>query len=168
MKRIIVIIVMLILLGGGGAGALIMMGIIPNPFNPMAKMSASEKAAAMAEASKKVYVPPDSVMTFVDLRDMIIPVVINEKVERKVYLSVRLRVVKAEKDAVENEIVRYESAVLDTFIPYFQSYFSRDHDLMDLVEIKKKLNQIGKKLYGEKLIDVMLINMFEQRFGTLE
>lgn len=164
MKRFIVITILLILAGGGGAGALIMLGVLPNPFNPMAQsMTAAESAAAKAEAAKKVFEPPDEVMTFVDLRDMIIPVVIGTNASRKVYLSVRLHVVKAQKDAVETQIVRYEDAVLDTFMPYFQTYFAKKNDLMNLVEIKKMLNQMAKKLYGDKVIDVMLINIFETR-----
>jgi hypothetical protein len=161
-KRFIVITILLILAGGGGAGALIMLGILPNPFNPTQSMTAAESAAAKAEAAKKVYVPPGEAMTFVDLRDMVIPVVIGTTAGRKVYLSARLHVVKAQKDAVETQIVRYEDAVLDTFVPYFQTYFAKKN-MMDLLEIKSMLNQMAKRLYGDKVIDVMLINVFETR-----
>gem|GEM_PF-6195238 len=163
MKRFIVIFILLILVGGGGAGALIMLGVLPNPFNPIPKnMTAAEAAAAKAEAARKVFVPPSEAMTFVDVRDMIIPVVMGTELERRVYLSVRLHVVKAEQDAVETEIVRYESAVLDTFIPYFQKYYATK-DLLDPVDVKKQLKTMARKLYGDKVIDVLLINVFEQK-----
>lgn len=72
MKRISIIFFVLVLAGGGGAWALIMLGIIPNPFSPQMKpMTTAEAAAAKAEASRKVFEPPDSAMAFVDLRDMI-------------------------------------------------------------------------------------------------
>jgi len=170
MKRIIIIVLLLILVGGGGAGALIMLGVLPNPFNPptpQMQQSAAASAAAKAEAARKAFKAPQEVMTFVDLRDMIVPVVSSTKVERTVYLSVRLHVVKAEKDAVEMQIVRYESAVLDEFMPYFQKHFA-ENKMLNLPEIKDKLNAMAKKLYGDKVIDVLLINVFEQKFGTLK
>lgn len=52
------------------------------------------------------------------------------------HLSARIHVVKDQKDAVENEIVRYENTVLDSFIPYFRMYFAK-HETMHPVEIKK-------------------------------
>lgn len=165
MKRIIVIVLLLILVGGGGAGALIMLGVLPNPFNPQtAAQSAAAAAAAKADAEKKAkaFKPPSEAMTFVDLRDMIVPVLSNSKLERTVYLSVRLSVVKAEKDAVETQIVRYENAVLDQFIPYFQNYY-QEHEVLDPKEIKAKLNVLAKKLYGDKVIDVLLVNVFESK-----
>jgi hypothetical protein len=166
-KRAIVIIILLILVGGGGAGALIMTGMIPNPFNPKPMLTAAEEAAAKIEASRKKFEAPTEVMTFINLRDMIIPVVIGTNIERKVYLSVRLQVVKDQKDAVETAIVRYENAVIKNFIPYFQIYFSK-HTLLNPVEIKARLNEMAKQLYGDKVIDVKLVNVFEQNFGTME
>ena len=167
MKRIIVIVLLLMLVGGGGAGALIMLGVLPNPFNPpTAAQSAAASAAAKAEAARRVFKPPQEALTFVKLRDMIIPVVSPTKVEHTVYLSVRLNVVKSQKDAVESQIVRYENAVLAELLPYFQKYFA-EHDLIDLDEVKSKLNEMAKRLYGDKVIDVLLVNVFEQKFGTL-
>ncbi len=168
MKRIIVIVLLLLLVGGGGAGALIMLGVLPNPFNPQTPaQSAAAAAAAKADAEKKAkeFKPPTEVMTFVVLRDMIIPVVSPTGLERTVYLSVRLSVVKAQSDAVEAEIVRYENAVLDEFMPYFQKYFQNPKKkTLDLKEIKSILNASAKKLYGDKVIDVFLVNVFEQSY----
>jgi flagellar basal body-associated protein FliL len=164
MKRIIVIVLLLILVGGGGAGALIMLGVLPNPFNPQtAAQSAAKAAAAKADAEKKAkeFKPPSEAMTFVVLRDMIIPVLSDSKLERTIYISVRLSVVKAQKDPVETEIVRYENAVLDTFVPYFQ-----EHPTIDLKAIKEKLNALAKKIYGDKVLDVLLVNVFEQKAMT--
>ncbi len=52
MKRMIVIILVLILIAGGTGGGLIMLGIVPNPFNPKVPervLTAAEKAAAELE-----------------------------------------------------------------------------------------------------------------------
>ena len=62
--------------------------------------------------------------------------VLNNIAGRRVHLSARIHVVKDQKDAVENEIVRYENTVLDSFIPYFRMYFAK-HETMHPVEIKK-------------------------------
>jgi hypothetical protein len=166
-KRAIVIIILLILVGGGGAGALIMTGMIPNPFSPKPILTAAEEAAAKVEASRKKFEAPNEVMTFVNLRDMIIPVVIGTNIERKVYMSVRLQVVKDQKDTVETAIVRYENAVIKNFIPYFQTYFAKNN-LLDPIDIKKRLNEMARQLYGDKVIDVKLVNVFEQKFGTMD
>lgn len=170
MKRFIVILLLLILVGGGGAGALIMLGVLPNPLNPNKHGgSASEMAAAEADAKAKAkaFKAPSEALTFVVMRDMILPVVSSTKVERTVYLSVRLSVEKSEKKMIEDNIVRYENAVLDEFLPYLQRYFTK-HDMLNPVEIKAKLNVMAKKLYGDKVLDVMLVNVFEQKFGTLD
>ncbi|MSO97354.1 MAG: hypothetical protein EXR11_03915 [Rhodospirillaceae bacterium] len=167
MKRVIVIVLLLILIGGGGAGALIILGVLPNPFNPAKQgQSAALLAAEKAEAAAKQFKEPSAAMTFVDLRDMIIPVVIGNNTERKVYFSVRLHVEKEAKKDIEDNISRYENAVIRDFIPYFQKYFAKNN-LLNLREIKSILNASAKKLYGDKVIDVVLINIFEQRFGTL-
>ncbi|MBL8645111.1 MAG: hypothetical protein JNK21_14355 [Rhodospirillaceae bacterium] len=165
MKRIIVIVLLLVLVGGGGAGALIMLGVLPNPFNPpTAAQSAAAAAAAKVDAERKAkeFKPPSEAMTFVVLRDMIVPVLTDTKLERSVYISVRLNVVKSEKDAVETQIVRYENAVIDEFVPYFQTYFQKK-EALDLREIKAKLNASAKKLYGDKVNDVLLVNVFTQK-----
>src|SRR5438552_3131717 len=90
MKRIIVIVLILILVAGGGAGALIMLGIVKNPFAPpQAAMSASEKAAA--EADKKKFQAPLTNYTLIKFHDdLIIPVLIDGKLKKRVYLTGRV------------------------------------------------------------------------------
>ena len=79
MKRAIVIILILLLVAGGGVGGLIMLGIIPNPFNPKmpAKpLTAAEKVAKELEEKNK-FKPPLAAFVQVKMPDMVIPVIIN-------------------------------------------------------------------------------------------
>jgi flagellar basal body-associated protein FliL len=165
MKRVIVIIILLILVGGGGAGGLIMLGVLPNPFKPEVQGTAAEMAAGKAEAAKKTFVPPSSVITFVDLPDMIIPVLSDGQIKNRVFLSVRIWVTgnDAKKEIEESE-TRLQNAILKEFIPYFEKKLAKD-ELPDVRDIKKRLVAMSKRLYGEKVVDVLLINVFEQKFG---
>ena len=169
MKRFLVILILFILIGGGGAGGLIMLGIIPNPFNPPKPMtSAAIEAAKKAEAAAKAaFVAPEVVIPFVDLKDMIVPVVVNGQIKTQVYISVRIWIAPGQKDPVEAQISRYEDAVIAEFIPYFSEFFARN-DMLNLEDIKRRLVKLAKKLYADKVKDVLIVNVFEQKFGKME
>jgi flagellar basal body-associated protein FliL len=161
MKRIIVILLILILVAGGGAGALIMLGIVPNPFAPPQKeMTAAEKAAA--EADKKKFQPPLSAFKFVKPDDLIIPVIINGQVKKRVYITVRLMAsVPSAEGAIQAKVSAFQNAVLADLIPFFQVYFL-DHQTIDLQLLKDRLIGHAKKVYGDNVKDVLLGNVFEQ------
>jgi hypothetical protein len=168
MRRFFVILILLILIGGGGVGGLIILGIIPNPFNPVPQGSnAALEAARKAEQERRRFKAPTAALTFVNLRDMIVPVVVDGKVKTRVYISARLLVATADKASVETKIARYQDAVLAEFVPYFSDYFAR-HDLLDLEDIKARLVKNAKRLYGDQVQDVLLVNVFEQKFGALD
>ncbi len=168
MKRIIVILLILILVAGGGAGALIMLGIVPNPFaSPQKEMTAAEKAAA--EADKKKFQPPLTAYKFVKPDDLIIPVIINGQVKKRVYITVRLMAsVPSAEAAIQAKVGSFQDAVLADLIPFFQVYFL-DHDTIDLQLLKDRLNEAinghAKKIYGGDVKDVLLGNVFEQAGG---
>ena len=161
MKRVIVILLILILVAGGGAGALIMLGIVPNPFAaPLKEMTAAEKAAA--EADKKKFQPPLSAFKFVKPDDLIIPVIINGQVKKRVYVTVRLMAsVPSAEAAIQARVSVFQNAVLADLIPFFQVYFL-DHQTIDLQLLKDRLVGHAKKVYGSDVKDVLLGNVFEQ------
>ncbi|MDX2223272.1 MAG: hypothetical protein SFV21_11010 [Rhodospirillaceae bacterium] len=168
MRRFFVILILLVLIGGGGVGGLIILGIIPNPFNPVQQgPNAAAEAARKAEAERLRFKAPTAALTFVNLRDMIVPVVVNGKVKTRVYISVRLLVAPANKDAVEAGIARYQDAVLAEFVPYFSDYFARN-DLLNLEDIKARLVKNAKRIFDTRVEDVLLVNVFEQKFGALD
>ena len=163
MKRVIVIMLVILLLAGGGAGGLMMMGIIPNPFSPTvhgATATDAEKAAAQVEAKK--FQPPKTGLDLVKLDDMIVPVIIEGHVTRRVFIIARLKVnAPANVTTVENKLRLYQDAVLRDLIPFFQKYYL-DHDTVDVVMVKERLTQSAKKIYGEMVPEVLMINAFDQ------
>jgi uncharacterized protein YybS (DUF2232 family) len=163
MKRMIVVIFIMLLVAGGGAGGLIMMGIVPNPFNPKVevKLSASEEAAA--EASKKKFVAPTSALKLVKVSDMILPVIMNGQVKRRVFLTMRIVAAASDKEKIiETNLPWFQGAVVADLVPFLQTYYSQ-HDTLDIALIKMKLAAHAKQVYGEDTAsDVLLVNVFEQ------
>ena len=167
MKRVIVIIMVLLLVAGGGAGGLIMLGIVPNPFNPKGvELSAAEQAAA--EASKHKFQAPTAAFALVKVPDMIIPVIMNGRVERRVFITCRLMssAKEHEKD-IKDGVKHFQGEVVSDFVPFLQTYYAQ-HDTLDLLLIKEKLLGHAKHVYGDGIIqDVLLINVFDQVGGSL-
>ncbi len=164
MKRFIVILLVLVLVGGGGAGGLIMMGIVPNPFNPEGGgfFSAADDAAASME---KKFQPPTAAFQLVKVSDMVVPVIVNGRLVRRVSVTVRLIVGEASnKTLVESNLPHYQDIMLQELIPYFQSHFY-NNDVVDIKGVKKLLLEQSKKIYGDIVTDVLLINVFQQDVG---
>jgi hypothetical protein len=170
MKRAIVIILIMILVAGGGAGGLIMLGIVPNPFNPKVPekpLTAAERAA-MELAEKNRFKPPSSALVLVKMDDMVVPVIMNGRSERRVVLIARLVVSsKANEEYVKLNMNRFQDAVLNDLVPYFQDYFL-DHDMVNAQGMKERLRTHAKAVYGDRVSDVLLINVFEQGSGRLQ
>jgi hypothetical protein len=164
MKRMIVIILVMILVAGGGAGGLIMLGIVPNPFNPKVPerpLTAAEKAAAELEKKNK-FVPPLAAFVLVKMDDMVIPVIIDGKAERRVLLIARIMATGTEdKKFVEASLTKFQDEMINDLVPYFQIYFQK-HDMLDVVAIKARMMKHAKTVYGDHVKDVLLVNAFEQ------
>ena len=161
MKKLIIIIVVILVVAGGGAGGLVMLGIVRNPFMKPPPMDAVAAAAAEADAKATAYKGPTEALTWVKPPDMVIPVIANGAVTRRIYINMRVVAnTAADKARLQAELARFESNVLQDMFPYFQTYFEK-HDMIDVVEIKKKLNSHARKLYGESLKEVLLVNVLE-------
>ncbi|MGE3477448.1 MAG: hypothetical protein AB7H70_16725 [Rhodospirillaceae bacterium] len=164
MKRVIVIILVILLVAGGGAGGLMMMGIIPNPFNPTPQsgpMSGADKAAAELAAKNK-FQPPSAGLDLVKLDDMIVPVILDGQVDRRVFIIARLKVnAPGNVTTVESKLRPFQSAVLSDLIPFFQKYYV-SHDAVDVIVVKERLTATARKIFGEMVPEVLLINVFEQ------
>lgn len=169
MKRAIVIILVMILVAGGGAGGLIMLGIVPNPFNPKVPekpLTASEKAAADLKEKNK-FKPPLAALPQVKMDDLVVPVIMNGKAERRVMLIARLVATTAADEAlVKANMNRFQDAVIKDLVPYFQNYFL-SHDMVDAPDMKARLIKQAKAVYGDKVKDVLLVNTFEQSGGRI-
>ncbi len=170
MKRAIVIILVLILVAGGGLGGLIMLGIVPNPFNPkipVKPLTAAEKAAKDLE-EKNRFKPPLAAYQMFKMPDMVIPVIINGQSQRHVLLTARVVGNSAsDKTFITDNMSRFQDAVLNDLVPYFQNYFPM-HDTLDAVEIKTRLIKHSKDIFGAHAKDVLLMNVFEQSVGRIQ
>jgi len=168
MKRVIVIFFVLLLVAGGGAGGMIMLGIVPNPFNPKTvALSAAEAAAA--EATKSKFQPPAAAYALTKVPDLIIPVIANGRVERRVFITFRVMAAqKSQEKDIKDSLDHFRGVVIGDFVPFFQSYYEH-HDALDLPLIKGKLLAHAKHVFGEEVItDVILINVFEQSGGAAQ
>ncbi len=163
MKRVIVIVLVMLLIGGGSAGGLMMMGIIPNPFNPeipAVALTDAEKAAQ--ELSKKKFQGPTKALDLVKVDDMIVPVIIDGRMNRRVFITARLSVdTPANQTIVEANLRKYQDALMRDLVPFFQTYYV-DHTDLDARVVKEKLMANAKKVYGDMVLDVLLINVFDQ------
>ncbi len=168
MKRVIVILVVMLLVAGG-AGGLIMLGIVPNPFTPKgAALSASEQAAAAADANKHKFQAPIVAYSIVKIPDLIVPVISGGRVQRRVFITCRIQGTSKEHEKdIKDGIQRFRGEVIDDFVPFLQAYFEQ-HDALDLLLIKEKLLGHAKHVFGDSVVqDVLLINIFEQNGGGL-
>ncbi len=170
MKRLIVIVLLIFLVAGGGAGGLIMLGIVPNPFEPKipeVPLSAADKAA-MELSRKNKFVPPLAEFPLVKVDDMVVPVIIDGQSRRRVLIISRIMATTgADQTYIQDNVSRYQSAVIKDLVPYFQDYFE-DHDMLDVPAVKARLVTHAKAVYGERAKDVLLINAFEQSSGRLQ
>jgi len=163
MKRAIVIILVILLVAGGGAGGLMMMGIIPNPFNPTPvgpAMTDAEKAAAELTARK--FKPPAAALDLIKVDDMIVPVIMDGRMTRRVFIIARLKVdAPGNVTAVEDKVRLYQDAALSDLVPFFQKYYLSNTSV-DAEVVKARLTASAKKVYGDMVPEVLLINVFEQ------
>lgn len=164
MKRFVVILLVLILVGGGGAGGLIMMGVVPNPFNPEGEDFFSN-AGNTADGEKSNFKPPTSAFQQVKVTDMVVPVIMNGQLVRRVSITVRLVVYEAgNKTLVEDNLPYFQSILVRELVPYFQAHF-RNNDVVNLPDIKRVLRAQSERVYGELVADVLLVNVFQQNVG---
>ena len=162
MKRFIVILLVLVLVGGGGAGGLIMMGVVPNPFNPDAAALFENMEEADAGGTRD-FEPPSSALQLVRVNDMIVPVIIEGRLVRRVMMNARLVVSSAgEKSLVEDTLPIFQDRLVKELVPYFQNHF-RNNDIIDIRDLKRFLKIQAEAVYGDVVIAVLLTNAFQQK-----
>ena len=164
MKRFIIILLVLILVGGGGAGGLIMLGIIPNPFAPEGRAFFSQADRPTSDINER-YEPHSRPLHLVEVSDMDMPVIMNGELVLRVSISIRLIAASsADRQIVKDNLPRYQDILMHAFIPYFQTHFY-NHDFIDIRGIKSLLMEQSRKIYGDLVTDVLLINVFQREVG---
>lgn len=142
MKRLIVIVLVLTLVLGSGFAGLIVLGVVPNPLaDPDAEMAEGERMENGA-SGKPAFVPPERAPMMYPLEDLIIPVIIDARVIKRIYITGRMEIAQGQRTAVENGLPRMESRLTERLVVYFQNHFAKNRRL-DLRGIKKEMVAAG-------------------------
>lgn len=159
MKRIITIIVVLTLVLGSGFAGLVVMDVVPNPLG--------DSEAEMAEGTggeprgKPAFVPPERAPMLYPLEDIVIPVILDARVIKRIYITARMEIAQGNRPAVENGLPRMESRLTERLVVYFQKHYAKNRRLNPR-GIKKEMVAAAHDVYGDKVSDVLLITVFEQ------
>lgn len=162
MKRLLFIVFVMIFVAGGGIAGLMVLEIIPNPFAPEeSEMADDEGGNGAGGQAEQGFTPPDRAPILYPLEDLIIPVILDAQVIKRVYITARLEIVPGNRAAVENGLSRMESALNENLIVYFQNHFATNRRL-DIRGIKRVMVRSAQQVYGEMVADVLLLTVFEQ------
>lgn len=158
MGRIILIVLIMVLVAGGGIAGLIVLEIIPNPFAAEEEVAEEEQ---LGPDGKPPFVPPERAPILYPLEDLVIPVIINGQVTKRVYITARMEIVPGNRGAVENGLSRMENALNQNLLVYFQQHFAKNRR-PDPRGIKRVMVRSANEVYGEMVADVLLLTVFEQ------
>jgi len=158
MRRLFIIMITLLIAGGAITG-LIVLEIIPNPFAGTDEEIVNTEGAGAAGNSG--FIPPEEEAVLLILEDLIIPVIINGRVIKRIYITARLAVDPANERTVQNGLYRLENELNEKLVAYFQRHFTANRRL-DPPGIKRVMARAAKDVYGELIIDLFLRNVFEQ------
>jgi len=151
-----------------GPGACVTLGVALNPFESKPGMDVAAKAAAETDAKARVIAvqTPKSALTLVKAGDLVIPVINQFGVQKRLFITARLVVSSAgAKSRVEAVIPRYVDKILGDPIPYFQKYFG-DHDLVNIGIRKNKFKRDAMMTFGEGVSDVFKVTVFDSGISS--
>ena len=162
MKRVIIIVFIMLLVGGSGIAGLMVLAFVPNPFvESHDEMAEGKDGAGAGSSGKPAYVPPDRAPMLYPLEDLVILVIIDARVIKRVYITARMVIAQGGRPAVENGLPRIESAIRERLLVYFQNHFAK-HRQPDPRGIKREMVAAAKQVYGDLVSDVYLLTVFEQ------
>lgn len=160
MKRLLLIIIVMLLVVGGGIAGLMVMDIVPNPFAP-SEDEMTESGDGSGDGGKPAFVPPERASMLYPLEDLVIPVIIDGRVIKRVYITGRIEIAQGQRSSVENGIPRLESALNQRLIVYFQQHFAKNRR-PNPRGIKRVMVAAAQDVYGEMVPDVLINSIFEQ------
>ena len=163
MKRVFVIVMIMLLVAGSAIAGLMVLEIVPNPFSEAEEMAAGEEGAEGEKGTEggSAFIPPERAPILYPLEDMVIPVILDARISKRIYITARMEIAQGNRSAVENGLPRMESALNERLIVYFQNHFAR-YRRPDLRGIKREMVAAAHQVYGEMVSDVLLITVFEQ------
>ncbi len=165
MKRMLIIVMVLVLVVGSGLAGLMVIGVIPNPMadpaDEMAGDAGGPDGAGGMSGSKSNFTPPERAPMLYPLEDIVIPVIIDARVIKRVYITGRMQIAQGQRTPVENGLPRMESALTERLVVYFQKHYAKKRR-PDLRGIKREMVAAAQQVYGDMITDVLLITVFEQ------
>ncbi|MEQ9446060.1 MAG: hypothetical protein RJS98_10875 [Rhodospirillaceae bacterium] len=160
MKRVIVIVTIMLLVAGSAISGLMVLDIVPNPFAEAEEMAEGEVDDKESQGNSG-FIPPERAPILYPLEDLVIPVILDARIAKRIYITARIEIAQGNRAAVENGMPRMESALNERLIVYFQNHFAR-YRRPDLRGIKREMVTAAQQVYGEMVSDVLLITVFEQ------
>jgi len=88
MKRLFVIVLVMLLIGGGGVFGLIYLEMIPNPFEG----GGEEEEEALPATQAPGFTPPMEAPVLVPLEDLVVPVILDGRVAKRIYITARVHI----------------------------------------------------------------------------
>ena len=165
MKRLLIIVVVLVLVVGSGLAGLMVIGVIPNPLaDPAAEMAEEANSSGGSggmNGGKPAFAPPERAPMLYPLEDIVIPVIIDARIIKRIYITARMEIAQGQRTPVENGLPRMESALTERLVVYFQAHFAKNRR-PDLRGIKREMVAAAEQVYGDMITDVLLITVFEQ------
>lgn len=163
MKMAVIALVAVVLLGGGAAGAYF---YFAKPAEASAgPMDESKKAEheAKKDAAKEGEATP--VAQFVPLDALILPIIDDSGVTQTVTMLVSLEV---EDEAAAKEVANLTPRIKDAFIQDMYGTLNRKNamnasGLIDVEQIKARLNKISLKVMGPGKVKDVLLQVVQQR-----
>lgn len=159
MKRLFVIVLVMLVVVGGGIAGLIFMDIVPNPFASSEEDMAEDTPGE--DSGEPAFVPPERAKMLYPLEDLVIPVIIDGRVIKRVYITGRIEIAQGNRPAVENGIPRLESELNQRLILHFQEHFKKNRRPNPRL-IKRTMVGAAQAVYGDMVPDVLLNSIFEQ------
>ena len=157
MKRVFLIVIIMLVIAGGGIFGLIYFEMIPNPF---AETDSEEEVAGPPTAAPG-FEPPGRAPVIIPLEDIIVPVILDGRVTKRVYITARIHIVQGNFALIQNGMPRFENAINQRLLSYLQEHFSKNR-LIDPRGIKREMQMAAQTVYGDRVKDVLLLTVFEQ------
>lgn len=155
MVRLLIVVFALIILGAGSFVGLVAFGVVPDVLGLGIRM----EDPPPKEAAPPPPVRPD----YVDIAPFVVPVILPDgTLHRSLYLDLRLEVAPGRT----GDVYRRMPVLHDAYVRYLHDWIPlwlRDHDDIDLREIKGRLKTVSDRVVGEGVVQQVLYqSMFDQ------
>lgn len=87
MKRVIIIVLVMLFVAGGGIAGLMVLDIVQNPVAEEEDMAEGGEGVG----GKPAFVPPERASQLYPLEDLVIPIIIDGRVIKRVYITARMK-----------------------------------------------------------------------------